>query len=144
MSVIISLDFGVKKMGMAVGNSAVGTAQPLTILPMDNGKPDWQVLFEHITSWQASTIIIGLPLNMDGSESHLSKRAFKFGKRLNHKLKEQHIGCSVYMVDERLTSKEATAHNTPRKTTKKTQFIDDKAACILLESWLNETQGIKL
>lgn len=143
MSVIISLDFGVKKMGMAVGNKETATAQPLDILPMNNGQPDWLDLLHHITHWQATMILVGLPLHMDGSESHLSKRATKFAKRLNHKLKEHHIKCDVYLVDERLSSYEAKHHNKSQNK-KNTAYIDDKAAYVLLNSWFHDAQSIKL
>lgn len=145
MSVIVALDYGVKKMGVAVGNSLIGTSQPLQIMPMQNGQPDWEILLKLLDTWQASTILVGLPLHIDGSESHLSKRATKFAKRLNHKLKERHTPKAVYMVDERLSSHAATlAVKANSASVNAKQPVDDMAAYILIESWLNEPQGVLL
>lgn len=137
MSVVLAFDYGVKKMGIAVGNTETHTAQPLDIFHMDNGQPDWTALIALITEWKANKLLVGLPLNMDGSESHLSKRANKFAKRLNHKLKENHTPCDIYLVDERLSSREARGKSTA-------QQIDDTAAFVLLESWLHEPNGNQL
>lgn len=137
MSVILAFDYGVKKMGIAVGNTETHTAQPLDIFPMDNGQPDWEVLLSLITEWKAQKLLVGLPLNMDGSDSHLSKRANKFAKRLNHKLKENHTPCEIFLVDERLSSREARERSAAHQ-------IDDAAAFVLLESWLHEPLGTQL
>lgn len=139
MEQLIAFDFGVKKMGVAVGNSLTKTSRPLDIVPMNNGQPDWQNLIKLITEWQASIILVGLPINMDGTDSHLSKRANKFAKRLNHQLKEKKQHIPIYLVDERLSSFDART----TANTKKTK-IDDVAASILIDSWFENQEGILL
>ncbi len=105
-SVVLALDYGVKKTGVAMGNTISQNARPYDILPMDNGQPNWGGLLTIINDWQIAQIVIGLPLNMDGTESALAKRASKFARRLAHKLMEQKNPCKVYLYDERLTSRD--------------------------------------
>lgn len=104
---LLGLDYGVKKMGMALGNTITCNARPFDILAMNNGQPDWDNLIGIIISWQISAVVIGLPLNMDDSESMLARRCAKFARRLAHRLGEQGIKIPVYLSDERLTSREA-------------------------------------
>ncbi len=125
-------------MGMALGNTVTGDARPFDILAMHNGQPvDWDNLIGIIMSWKIDHIVVGLPLNMDGSHSMLSKRAHKFARRLAHRLIEQHIPIPVQLFDERLTSVAAKEMawdlgliNHERDP------IDDIAACLLLTSYL--------
>lgn len=139
--VVIGLDYGVKKMGVAIGNTIAKSAQAASIITMDNGYPDWQQLLLLIKTWRAKQVIVGLPLHLDGSQSHMSLRATKFAKRLNHRLKAARYGCQVILVDERLTSIDAktTRFNRPQKAS--SLPIDDDAAAILLASYLHEPQG---
>ena len=133
---LLGLDYGVKKMGMALGNSVTQTARAFDILAMNNGQPDWDNLLGIIDVWRVSQIVVGLPLNMDGSSSMLSKRAHKFARRLAHRLIEQHIPATVILCDERLTSVGAREIaweqgwiQNPRDP------IDDISACILLSAY---------
>ena len=88
---VLALDYGVKKMGMALGNTITETARAFDILAMNNGQPDWDNLLGIIKVWGVSKVVVGLPLNMDGSSSMLSKRAHKFARRLAHRVMEQHL-----------------------------------------------------
>lgn len=133
---LLALDYGIKKMGMALGNSLTQDARPFDILAMNNGQPDWENLMGIIDTWQIDTVIIGLPLNMDGSDSILAKRAAKFARRLAHQIRQRHLDTNVMMIDERLSSQEARQLawtrgliNTPNGA------IDDVAACLLLNSY---------
>lgn len=98
---IMAFDFGTQKMGMAIGQSAIESANPLPLLW-------WKMVFptgtnfKIVKEWQPDLFIVGLPLNMDDSESELSTRARKFARRLRH----QTI-IETWMVDERLTTREA-------------------------------------
>lgn len=137
---VMGLDFGIAKMGIALGNTLTQTAQPLMQFKMDNGKPNWDELINLITQWQVSTIVIGLPLNMDGTESELGNRAKKFARRLNHQLEMAHIPCPIVLADERLTSREAKNLAWEYGLIKKpTDPIDSIASAIMLGSWLRET-----
>lgn len=136
---ILALDFGVKKMGMALGNTLTQDARPFDILAMNNGQPDWDNLLGIIESWRINTVLVGLPLNMDGTDSMLSKRAFKFARRLSHRLGERQSSVRVYLCDERLTSRQARELAWERGWIKSDKDpIDDVSACILVDSYFYE------
>jgi len=125
----LGFDFGTSRIGVAFGQSLTGTTQALPILKAQDGIPDWVKVEKLITTWQPDLLVIGLPYNMDGSNSELLNRATKFGNRLNGRF---HLPC--YGVDERLSSVAAEEivgrrNNTP---------IDSIAAQLILESWFAE------
>jgi len=132
---IIALDFGLRNIGVAVGNTVSHTAQPLTILAARNGVPDWSALAALVKEWKPDRIIVGHPLNMDGSASELSKRAAKFSRQV-----EGRLGHPVTLVDERLSSREAKAlaFTKGHKGDFAADPIDDQAAAVILTTWLND------
>lgn len=135
-TLILALDFGVKKMGMALGNSITRDARPFDILAMDNGQPDWDNLLGIIQEWQINEVLVGLPLNMDGTESILSKRAHKFARRLAHRLAERRQAVKVFIYDERLSSKEARQIALDNGwISSPTEPIDDISACLLIDGY---------
>ena len=132
---VLAIDFGLRNMGVAVGNTLSRTAQPLAIINARDGVPDWDALAKFIEEWQPQRVVVGHPLNMDGTESDISKRVMKFARQLEGRY--QRI---VTLVDERLSSREAKAaalasgHNGDFAA----KPIDDEAAAIILSTWLNE------
>lgn len=90
-----------KERGVAFGQALIGTASPLPLLPMER-HPQWEQLLKLIGEWQPEACLVGLPLNMDDSESELSRRARKFARRLRHQ-----TNLPVWMVDERLSTRDA-------------------------------------
>lgn len=146
VSVLLGLDYGVKKMGMSLGNSITATARPFDILAMNNGQPDWDNLLGIIEQWEIAIIVIGLPLNMDGTDSMLAKRAAKFARRLAHRLTERRMTPQVLLLDERLSSKEARTLAWELGLIKHEKDpIDDVAACLLLDSYFNDpTQALPI
>ena len=136
---VMGLDFGISKMGISLGNTLTQTAQPLMQFKMDNGIPNWQELIKLIEQWQVAKIVVGLPLNMDGTESELGNRAKKFARRLNHQLEMAKIHCPIVMADERLSSREAKALAWEYGLIKsEKEPIDSIASAIMLGSWLRE------
>ncbi|RLA51645.1 MAG: Holliday junction resolvase RuvX, partial [Gammaproteobacteria bacterium] len=99
---VMAFDFGLRQIGVAVGNCLLRTSQPLPVLRAREGIPDWQAVEGLIDEWRPDLLVVGDPLNMDGSASALCERARKFGRRLHGRL-----GLPVVMVDERLSSFEA-------------------------------------
>ena len=97
----LSFDYGIKRIGVAVGQTITGTASELAPLKAKDGIPNWQEIEKLIKEWQPDILLVGLPLNMDGSESEMSKRARKFANRLHGR-----FGKPFEMVDERLSSEE--------------------------------------
>lgn len=140
---LLGLDYGVKKMGMALGNSVTETARAFDILAMNNGQPDWDNLLGIIKTWGITQVIIGLPLNMDGSSSMLSKRAHKFARRLAHRLVEQHMPVVVNMCDERLTSVAARDIAWENGWIQHERDpIDDISACLLLSTYFADPSSV--
>ena len=99
---IMSFDFGTKRIGIAVGQRLTGNTQALVPIKARNGIPDWDALQLIIDEWQPDAFVTGLPLNMDGSQSDMSRRANKFSRRL-----EGRFHRPSYTHDERLSSFEA-------------------------------------
>jgi putative holliday junction resolvase len=130
----MAFDFGTKQIGVAVGQTVTKAAQALTILKANNGAPDWQIIDLLVQEWQPDAFVVGLPLNMDGSVSHMSGRARKFSNRLTNRY---HKPC--HLVDERLSSVEARVElQTFDVSKKKKPKIDSFAAAVILRSWLAE------
>lgn len=134
-SVLLSFDFGTKKIGVAVGQAITGIATPLSILKAENGKPNWQIIEELIKQWKAEALVIGIPYNMDGSEQNTTLMAKKFANRLSDRFK-----LPVYHVDERLTTVEArqALFDSMKHAKIKPGDIDCYAAKLILESWFEE------
>ena len=124
--VIIAIDFGEKKIGLAVGNTETMTSSPISILKKTKTGFNWTELTTQILEWEPSKIIIGKPLNMDGTRSDIMEKVESFGKKL-----ESLIDIDIEFYDERLTSFEA------RQLDEDSEMIDDVAAKIILDSWLN-------
>ncbi|PVY77627.1 putative Holliday junction resolvase [Tamilnaduibacter salinus] len=129
----LGFDFGDRRIGVASGQTLSGTAGPLTMLPARDGIPDWSRIEALISEWQPDVLVVGLPLNMDGSESEMSRRARKFGRRL-----EAWYGRPVVMVDERLTSYEAKGQVMAEGGSQDfgRDGVDDRAAVLILQTWL--------
>src|SRR5690554_7331154 len=99
MSQVLGFDFGTSSIGVAIGQSITGTATPLTALRAKDGQPDWSQVERLLKEWQPDFVVVGLPLNMDGTEQPLTERARKFGQRLHGR-----FGIQVVYQDERLTT----------------------------------------
>ena len=136
---IMAFDFGTQKMGMSVGQSLIASANPLPLFPMKDGIPNWDELLKIVKSHQPNLFLVGLPLNMDDSESELSARARKFARRLRHQTNIQ-----TWMVDERLTTREAREEleSYQSKGQAKRLSADSFAAALLIQSWYRDPTGI--
>lgn len=130
--IVLGLDFGTRRIGVAIGNILTGTATPLLALPAQNDAPDWKRLQALCAEWQPSRLLVGLPLNMDGTESELSMQARRFGNRLNGR-----TGLPVEMVDERLSSFEARGQLRHAGNRRGKPALDALAAALIVESWLD-------
>ncbi len=134
----MAFDFGLRQIGVAVGNCVLGTTQPLAIIKAREGIPDWSNVTRLIAEWQPDLLVVGDPLNMDGSVSELSERARKFSRRLHGRL-----GLPVELVDERLSSFEAKQNSRERghRGDFKQQPVDSQAAELVLLSWLRNREA---
>ena len=135
MSQILAFDYGLARIGVAVGQNITQTATPLDTLKAQDGVPNWNQVEALIKEWKPSLLIIGEPFNMDSSDQEITKRARKFANRLHGR-----FGLPFEMLDERLTSASAREEIYAMggfKKLKKTQ-IDSVAAALILESWFNQ------
>jgi putative Holliday junction resolvase len=129
---ILAFDFGEKKIGVAVGNSITKTARPLHTIRKLKKIERNQEIDGLLKEWEPSLLIVGLPLNEDGTNSRLTNLAKKFAKKIQNRTK-----INTVMVDERFTSVEAKLQisENAKNLNKSYQLIDQVAAKIILESY---------
>ena len=129
---ILGFDFGKKYIGVAVGQEMTGLASALGSVKARDGIPDWDKMTKFMHEWQPDFIVVGLPLNMDGSEQPLTHDAKKFGNRVSGR-----FGVKVVFQDERLTTataKEALFAEGGYRNLKKDN-IDAASAKLIIESY---------
>ncbi len=130
---LLAFDYGTKNIGVASGQTITRSASSLVSLKAKDGIPDWSQIEKLLAEWKPDLVLVGLPLNMDDSESELSARARKFANRIHGR-----FGTKVELVDERLTSFEAKGEVMGRGGSRdyKNNPVDSIAARLILESWL--------
>lgn len=122
---LLCFDFGTKRIGVAVGQTLTDTATPLEIIHVRNGRPDWDRIGALIRQWQPQALLVGNPLNIDGSRQQLTAYADKFAAKLQGRFR-----LPVLRADERLTTVEARSRQRGKEP------IDHVAAQVILEDWL--------
>ena len=131
---VLAFDFGLARIGVAVGQSITSTASPLETLAAKQGVPDWSKIESLILTWKPNLLLIGEPINMDTSDQLITKKARKFANQLHGR-----FGLKTELMDERLSSVAAReeifeygGYNKLKKTK-----IDSVAAALILESWFS-------
>lgn len=129
----LAFDYGLQNIGVAYGQSLTGQGNELTPLKARDGIPNWDAIQALLSEWKPDKVVVGLPLNMDDSESELSQRARKFGRRLTGR-----FGVDLEFMDERLSTFDAKQEAKARghKGDYGDKPIDSIAARLILESWL--------
>ncbi len=124
MSTVIAFDFGLKRIGVAVGNTLLRQAQPLPLIaePTNDGK--FKAIGALLADWQPDTLVVGLPLHPDGAEHEMSVRCRRFANQLNGR-----YGLPAVLVDERYTSAVLDA--------RRGQHIDSDAAALILQQYFD-------
>jgi putative Holliday junction resolvase len=134
---ILGFDYGLRRIGVAVGQTITRTAGTLETINCRDGVPDWKAVSRLIHEWQPAAVVVGIPYNMDDSEGELGKRARRFARQM-----EGRYGVPVHAIDERLTSVEAEATlRTQRQSGRRRirrEDVDSAAARVILQNWLNE------
>lgn len=129
---VLSFDYGTKSIGVAVGQMITQTAFPLAALKANDGVPNWERIQAIYDEWLPDKVIVGLPLNMDGTEQEITARVRKFANRLHGRFKKP-----VELCDERLTTVDAKSTlfelGGYKKLTK--EKIDSVSACVIFQSW---------
>ena len=135
---LLAFDFGTKSIGVAIGQRITGTARPLTAIKANDGTPDWTQFEKLLKEWQPELVVVGLPLNMDGTNQPLTDRARKFANRLHGR-----FGVKVELQDERLSTVEARANLFDRGGFRALDkgSVDSASAVVILESWFERQLG---
>lgn len=132
----LAFDFGTRSIGVAVGQQITGTARPLNALKAQNGTPDWTLIEKLLKEWQPALVIVGLPLNMDGTEQSLTARARNFANKIHGR-----FGVAIKLHDERLSTVEARTglfeHGGFRALDKGS--VDSASAVVILESYFEQS-----
>ena len=133
----LCFDYGTKSIGLAVGQTVTKQASPLAAVKAKDGTPEWRAIEMLIQEWQPDLLVVGLPLNMDGSDQPFTARTRKFANRLHGR-----FGLPIVLQDERLTTASARedlfAAGGYRNLEK--GKVDSEAAKQILEMWLAEQQ----
>ena len=128
---ILAFDFGTHHIGVAVGQTVTKTSSPLVVLNVAReGKEIWNTISKLIDEWKPDQLLVGKPLNMDGTPSEMMKKVDSFFKKL-----QKISGIPCELVDERLTSFEAKQL---MQVDSKDDRIDDLAAKIFLDNWIEQ------
>jgi putative Holliday junction resolvase len=139
---VLSFDYGLRRIGVAVGNTLTGTAEALATVAADDGLPDWRSVDRLVADWRPAAIVAGVPYNMAGRDARLTTAALQFADELR-----QRYGIEVHRVDERLTSREAEDDLRERRRSgakaKRVRRgdVDREAARLLLLQWLRALPG---
>lgn len=132
---ILCFDYGTKSIGVAVGSELTGSATLLPALKARDGIPEWEQIERLIKDWQPQLLLVGLPLNMDGSEQDFTVRTRKFANRLHGR-----FGLPVSLHDERLSTADARsrlfAEGGYRNLSK--DKVDSLSAQIIFEGWYEQ------
>ena len=128
---VLGFDYGLRHIGVAVGQTVTGTATPVGSIDHRGSRPDWDAIARLVTAWGPDALVVGDPLNMDGTEQPITRAARRFARQLQGRF---HL--PVHSADERLSTREAHARLGPRRR----RLGDDHpvAAQVVLETWLSE------
>jgi putative Holliday junction resolvase len=137
--VVLAFDFGQKRIGVACGDTISRSAAPLPTVPAGPGGPRWELIDALVRDWQPAVVVVGLPYNVDDSESGMTGSARGFAAEL-----ERRYHLQVVLVDERYSSLEAASRlqmareSGLRKRRVARADVDAAAACVILERWFSE------
>jgi putative Holliday junction resolvase len=134
---ILAFDFGLRRIGIAVGDTLTATAAPRPAAVMLAGGPDWAAIAREVHAAQPRLLVVGVPYNADGTPGTLARTARRFGAELRER-----FALPVEHLDEHGSSIEASAtlkHNRARGVRRRRvghADVDSAAAAVILERWL--------
>ena len=128
---IVAFDFGEKKIGVAVGQTSTYTSSPLQVIFNNHDKVNWNEISILLEEWKPELILVGKPLNMDGTDSEIMMKVDAFYKKL-----ESLYDAKFEYVDERLTTFEAKDILKENNV----ETVDANAAKILIDNWFNRNK----
>jgi putative Holliday junction resolvase len=137
--IVLAFDFGLRRIGVACGDTVSRSAVGLKAVPADGAGPRWKVIDALMREWQPDMAVVGLPYNVDGSDSSMTGAARGFAAELARRYTME-----VALVDERYSSLEAESRlksaresGLRRRRVAKAD-VDAAAACVILERWFSE------
>jgi putative Holliday junction resolvase len=137
--IVLAFDFGLKRIGLASGDTVSRTAAPLTTVAHHSDSPDWQAIMAEVRSLGPDLLLVGAPYNDDGSPGRISGLADAFAAQLAERCR-----LAVARVDERYSStmahsllREQRASGQRRRVVRKGD-LDSAAAAVMLQSWLEQ------
>ena len=125
MITILAFDFGLQRIGVAVGNTLLKQAQPLSIITAATNDGKFRVIAELVGQWEPGLVVVGLPLHPDGAEHAMTVRCRRFANQLHGR-----FGLETVLIDERYSSAVITQERGQR--------IDDVAAAIILHQYFDD------
>ncbi len=137
---VLGFDYGRRRIGVAVGGTTTGRAEPLATIRCLEGVPDWQAIDLLVKDWDPQRLVVGLPYNTDGSESEMARAARKFASRMQDRYR-----IPFELVDERLSSVEAEDWLREQRRSGalgrrvRKEDVDQRAAAVILQGWLDNT-----
>lgn len=136
--ILIAFDFGMKRIGVAIGQTVTQSARPLDTLQAKEGEPNWPAITRLIKKWLPDAIVVGIPLNMDGTDQPISQHARNFAAKLREEYQ-----LPVHEMDERLTTKDARERLFAQGGYKALQDgqVDRVAAQLILQNWFAENSN---
>ena len=140
--VVLAFDFGLRRIGVACGDTLSRSASALQTVPAGPHGPRWELITAMLRDWQPDMAVVGLPYNVDGSENEMTGAARSFAAELARR-----FGIEIVMVDERYSSLEAAARlQTARESGLRRRRVaksdvDAAAARVILERWFTEKTG---
>lgn len=133
---VLGFDYGLRRIGIAVGETVTGSARPLSTLRCQKpGQVDWDAIARLISEWRPDALVVGLPTLEDGSHGDMARAAERFARRLQGR-----HGLPVHLMEERLSSHEAQRRleEAGGKARRDEGAVDMIAASIILETWLQD------
>jgi putative Holliday junction resolvase len=129
LEIILGFDFGIKRIGIAMGNTLTGQAQPLAVVHAIDNAARFKQIGELIAQWAPARLVVGEPLHPDGAEHEMTLRCRRFANQLHGR-----FSLPVELVDERYSSAVIKA--------KRGEIIDAKAAAIILQQYFDDHANI--
>jgi putative Holliday junction resolvase len=137
---LLAFDFGTRRIGVATGESLLGSAHPLTVIHAEANAERLAAIARLIAEWQPVALVVGLPVHVDGTPHEITQLATKFGERL-----QKRFDLPVFYADERLTSRDAEARlrETGRNSRSAKPLLDAVAAQLILQTWFETCSCVK-
>ncbi len=125
MSTVIAFDFGLKRIGVAVGNTVLRQATPLAVIEAARNENKFAAITRLLDEWQPSTMVVGLPLHRDGAEHEMTVRCRRFANQLHGR-----YDIPAVLIDERYSSAVLSQ--------RRGEHIDSEAAALILQQYFDQ------